>query len=80
MSEKKKSVVGSRQSVVGSKNGCLARGESTVDSRQSTVALIGLVLLLGGPGLARAQTDREPLTLRRAAERALARAPEIAVA
>ena len=43
-------------------------------------ALTGLVLVLGAPGLSQAQADKEPLTLKRAAERALARAPEVAVA
>ncbi len=92
MSRKNQSVVGSRQSVVGSSSGRGRGVESTVNSRQSTVgdkypgewrwarALTGLVLLLGAPGLLQAQTEKEPLTLKRAAERALARAPEIAVA
>jgi outer membrane protein TolC len=57
--------------------------KSTVDSQQSTVGgksawlLVSLTFVVA---VAQAQTEKGPLTLRRAAERALARAPEIAVA
>src|SRR5437588_6624558 len=72
MNEKKKSVVGSRQS----------EKKLTADSLQLTArAKAAMLALLLCRGLAGAQGLPEaPLTLRRAAERALARAPEIAVA
>jgi outer membrane protein len=57
--------------------------KSTVNSQQSTVGgksaalLVSLIFVVA---VVQAQTENGPLTLRRAAERALARAPEIAVA
>ncbi|HYT32083.1 MAG TPA: TolC family protein [Thermoanaerobaculia bacterium] len=72
MSRKKKSVVGRRQS----------EKKLTADSLQLTArAKAAMLALLLCRGLAGAQGLPEaPLTLRRAAERALARAPEVAVA
>src|SRR5215471_8742976 len=53
----------------------------TGHSSQLTAGALGLLLLLFFGGVAGAQSPpQEPLTLKRAVERALARAPEIAVA
>src|SRR5215471_13735947 len=68
----KKSTVDSRQSA-----GKLTAGSSQLTARRAVV----LFLTLACPGFVRAQGAVEPpLTLKRAVERALARAPEIAVA